>query len=269
MMHESSIPTKQRVVLLGASNVRMSLASAIATARSYLGTPLDVLVAAGHGRSYGQPTRVLARTLSGISECELWEHLDQSGAAATHALVTDIGNDLLYGSTPQQTIDWVRTCIDRLAEHGTEVVISRLPMASIESLSAARFRVFRRLLFPGNRMSLSDLRSRARELDDGLEELADGQRMQLVRPEHQWYGLDPIHPRFRHWDASYERFLAGWKREGNHDSPPGPRPSPPVSWGDHLRASLWTSSRRLVWGKVRSTAQPCARLRDETRVWMF
>ena len=97
----SRIP-ERRVVLLGASNLVAGLPRVVEAARSVWGGPLDILAAAGHGRSYGRSSRVLWRTLPGILSCGLWEDLARRPPASTAALLTDVGNDILYGGSDRR-----------------------------------------------------------------------------------------------------------------------------------------------------------------------
>ena len=64
-----------RIVLLGASNLTLSLRLAIQQIQHCCGRPSEVLAAVGHGRSYGQSSQVLIRELPGIIESGLWSQL--------------------------------------------------------------------------------------------------------------------------------------------------------------------------------------------------
>src|SRR5579872_6971938 len=86
----------QRVILLGASNVANGFPTIVATAGRLLGAPLDVLGAFGHGRSYAMRMGILWHELPGIRECGMWPVLEARPPAPTFALLTDVGNDLLY-----------------------------------------------------------------------------------------------------------------------------------------------------------------------------
>src|SRR4051812_20775188 len=124
-----------RVILLGASNVTRSLSTIVETARRLLGHPLDILAAFGHGRSYGLRHRLFWRELPGIVECGLWEALEQRPPSAAVALVTDIGNDLLYDVPVPDIAAWFQTCLDRLTRASARVVLTPLPLGSITTLS--------------------------------------------------------------------------------------------------------------------------------------
>jgi hypothetical protein len=155
---------RARVVLVGASNLTRYLPTVLAHARAAFGGPLEVLTANGLGRSYGTPSSVLGRVLPGIVPCGLWNALDAAAERAplpTAALVTDIGNDLVYGRTPDEVAGWVETVLARLAAHAARTVVTALPIASIETLGPRRFALVRAVLFPSHRIDLDTVRARA------------------------------------------------------------------------------------------------------------
>ena len=82
-----------RVVLLGASNLARGMPAIIKTARRHLGGPIEFLVAAGLGRSYGQTSRFLTRERVGIARCGLWDELAIEDRAGGYALLADVGNE--------------------------------------------------------------------------------------------------------------------------------------------------------------------------------
>ncbi|HEY3395822.1 MAG TPA: hypothetical protein VGK58_24180, partial [Lacipirellulaceae bacterium] len=160
-MSESSTKKSpsRRVIFLGASNLRLSFGTVVAAARRTWGEPLEIMAAIGHGRSYGQDSTVFGRKISGIFPCALWQDLQKRPALPTSALVTDIGNDLLYGVPPEQVLEWVGRCLDRLADVDATTLVTELPIASIERLSESRFQFFRRLFFPRSKLTCKGAQS--------------------------------------------------------------------------------------------------------------
>src|SRR5436190_21759166 len=144
-------PTR-RVILLGASNLTRSFPTVVATVRQTWSEPVEIMAAMGHGRSYGQDSSVLGKKISGIFPCALWQDLQNRQSLPTAALVTDIGNDMLYGVSTNQMLDWVERCLDRLAEAGATTIVTQLPAESIERLGERRFQFFRRLFFPRSKL---------------------------------------------------------------------------------------------------------------------
>src|SRR5262249_31136095 len=124
-------PTR-RIVLLGASNLTRGISTVVETAQSILGQPLEVLTALGHGRSYGIDSRMLGRRLPGIIECGLWEALAGGPSRPTMALLTDVGNDILYDVDVPQIVAWVDCAIDRLQSAEAQISVTLLPVAGIE-----------------------------------------------------------------------------------------------------------------------------------------
>jgi hypothetical protein len=63
-------------------------------------------------------------------------------------LVTDVGNDILYGFSAEQTLAWVAEALDRLSRVTQDIVLTDLPLASIRRLSNLKFLAFRSILVP-------------------------------------------------------------------------------------------------------------------------
>jgi hypothetical protein len=261
---DRSVPTpRRRVILLGASNLARGLSTAVATARSIWGGPLEILGAFGHGRSYGVRTALLWRELPGILECGLWEALGRRPQAPTAALVTDVGNDLLLDVPAAETAGWVEACVDRLLGAGARVVLTPLPLCSVSNLSPLRFLLLRSVLFPGCRLGLETVQERARDLDERLRTLARTRGLSLVEHRAEWYGFDPIHIRRSHRPRAWHELLAHWS-----DAPH----SAGVVRGSLRRwLALWrlAPERRWLFGRERCQEQPAGRLADGTTVALY
>jgi hypothetical protein len=244
------------IAVLGASNVVLGLPELLAAARVAAGGPCDLLVAAGHGRSYGLPTRVLGRGLPSIRECGALDHLRAQGAGATsvHRAVADVGNDIAYGVAPAEVLAWVEECL-AAAPPGATLSLGLPPIAAIESRSDRFLWLLRLLLFPSARhLPIHVLRQRLAELDRGLRELA-GAVDRLVEPEPEWYGWDPIHVRRRVRAAAWCRHL------GTGPPVTGPRFADRMAW--LARPARWS-----LFGLELSTRQPARSLADGTRLWL-
>jgi hypothetical protein len=257
-----AVPTR-RVILLGASNLARSFPTIISTAREMWSEPIEFLVAKGHGRSYGQETSVFGRKISGIFPCALWRDLQARRALSTTALVTDIGNDLLYGTTPEVLLNWVEGCLDHLSEAGAVTIVTLLPAESIEQLGERRFQFFRRLLFARSKLTLADARRLVREINERLIEISNSRKISVIPVSNEWYGFDPIHIRRRSERAAWPKLLAAW-REANE----------PFSI---LRSSPWmiaylATLTPLEWsrfGIARRTPQPSGRFFDGTTISLY
>ena len=255
-------PPTRRVVLLGASNLTRAFATVVETAKAYWGGPLEVLAALGHGRSYGMDSAIFVRRLPGILGCGLWDALADDGRP-TAAMMTDIGNDLLYEVPPLVIADWVRRCADRLVERCDSVVMTLLPLANSEEVSELRFSYLRNSAFPGSDLTLAELAGRAAELDAALRTICAERGIATVEHRRDWYGFDPIHIRMRCWASAWQEVLAPWRRGA---------PAPAVgrvTRRRHLRLRLLPPQQRWICGIPRHAAQPAGPFEDGSTIAVY
>jgi hypothetical protein len=245
--------SRPRVVVLGASNVSRGLSRLVATVESR-SPGADLFVAAGHGRGYGVNTRVAARRLPSILGSGLWRGLDRHGGAAPVALVTDVGNELLYGLTAEQVASWVRESVRRLVDRGATIAITRLPMAGIATVGAVRYRALRTFFVPGCRLSLAGLKEAATRLDADLQAIAGDFRGQIIEQPAQWYGFDTLHIRRRHLDDLWHMACEAWGFPSAQ--------SAKSSVTDWLRVGMKAAEVRSLGGVMRFTRQPVLPLRS-------
>lgn len=248
------------IVIIGASNVTFSLPVIWSTLRRSLNEPFRLLTAAGHGRSFGIPSSVLGRTLPSILECGLWKTLDSLDApSSTHALVTDVGNDLLYGADANQTMTWVTETVERLGTRATNIVVTGLPMEALRGLSARRFEFFRRLMFPQSQLTFDAALIESAAIHRRLIESAETRKVASTAPEGRWYGFDPIHIRRRCRREAWSRYLSLCLPEIEINRCGGMS-----DW------SVWgkTAERRWKRSRLLSTPQP-TRTKDGSELWIF
>lgn len=249
--------------MLGASNLARSFPTVVDTVRRTWGEPVEIMAAMGLGRSYGQDSAVLGRKISGIFPCALWQELLARPPLPTAALLTDIGNDILYGVPPDRLLEWVAACLDRLEEAGAKIIVTELPIASLARLGEARFRFFRGLFFPRSQLTLADARALAAAVNEGLAAAGKSRKISVISMSESWYGFDPIHIRRRVWWQAWPSLLAPWRAAGAPIEP--------------ARSSFWTSvylhtlapHERSLLGVRRRAAQPSGRLSDGTTISLY
>jgi len=249
----AAVPADRRVVVLGASNVSRGLSRLVAAVEARV-PRADLFVAAGHGRGYGVNTRVAARRLPSILGSGLWRALDREPGPAPAALVTDVGNELLYGFPAEQVAAWVREGVRRLADRGATIAITRLPLAGIAAVGPVRYRALRTFFVPGCRLSLPDLKEAAVRLDEGLQAIAREFGGRLVDQPADWYGLDTLHVRRRHLDDLWRAACEAWGLPSRRS----PAPASLVGWAV---VGTRAAEVRSLAGVMRFTPQPVARLR--------
>lgn len=248
-----------RVVALGASNLTRGFQTVVSAARSVWGRDVEVLAALGHGRSYGAPSTFLFRTLPSILKSGLWSELDRRVPMPTRALVTDVGNDILYGFSVERTLGWVEEVLVRLRRVTRDIVLTDLPMASIQRLSPVKFVAFRSMLVPSCRLTLSQVRDRAERVNEGLVQLSKDYGATLRRLDPHWYGFDPIHMRPSQWRLAWKQILGAQSvSEANVGS-----------MIESVTLYLMRPERRWIFGKEQVTRQVGRALRSGGQVWLY
>lgn len=259
---------KNRFILLGASNLTMSMRLIIRLMQHRFGAPSEVLAAAGHGRSYGRNSQVLVRELPGIICSDLWYQLHASKLKqplqSTYAVLTDIGNDIPYGYVPEQILQWVSWCIVQLREHSARIAMTNLPINSIEALSEHRFNFLRSIFFPRCRLSYSEVVKRARLVHRGLIDLATCHKVKLYELEPEWMSVDSIHIALRNRCTFYQQLF-----EDLADNQSGPsfietNDLSLLSWRKRPQFAV-----RKVLGNLIKVPQPSGYLADQTSVSLY
>ncbi len=265
-MPAGSAAPAHRAVVLGASNVVLDLATVVAAARQALAGPLDFLAAVGHGRGYVRPCRVLGRTLPAIVDCGLWAAWEARPPLPTYALLTDIGNDLLYGAGVEPIADGVAACLERLAGRCRQVVMTELPLASLDRLTPRRFRLLRTLFFSFSRLTWESVRERSVALNRRVVALAGEFGAVVRQPRADWYGWDPIHVRRAVRPRVWQEYVSAWCPQAVSAAGLS---APHGTWREWWYLSTRAAERRRTWGAVRWRAQPSGWLRDGTQISLF
>jgi hypothetical protein len=246
-----------RVVLLGASNLALGFPVIVRQLFAGLPRPLEIFAACGHGRSYCRWGRVLFRALPGIDRCGLWKDLDVKAngqSSQTLALVTDVGNDLIFGSSPQVISRRVESCLESLAVHRAELVVTRLPLASVERLSALRFHATKAVFFPRTRGNWPDMLQKARELDQSLAEIGTRYFAHLVEQPLDWYGFDPLHIRRSCRERAWQSIFSRWPSFGTANE------NGRLALNEVVRLRLAAPAERRLFGRQQLRIQPALKL---------
>jgi hypothetical protein len=250
-------PTRiARVVALGASNLTRGFQAVVSTARTAWGPDVEIVAALGHGRSYGATSAFLVRRLPGVLDSGVWRRLESAPRLPTRALVTDVGNDILYGFPAARIVTWVDDAIARLAAVTDDIVLTGLPMDSIRRLSPPLFLAARTVLAPSCRLSQAAVTRTAEEVHAGLEHLAGARGVRFVALQPSWYGLDPIHIRPALWPQAWQEILG---------ASCGPQPSRLEA----LRLYAMRPERQWLCGIEQRYDQHGVGLTRGGRVWLY
>ncbi|OQW43357.1 MAG: hypothetical protein A4S08_00740 [Proteobacteria bacterium SG_bin4] len=254
---------KNRIILLGASNLTLSLRLVIDLMQQRIGRASEVFAATGHGRAYGCFSEMLLRGLPGIADCGLWRQLDTSDTQPVYALLTDIGNDIMYELPPAKVLLAVEWCIKQLQRHSAQIVVTGLPMASVERLTESRYTFFRNLFYPCCRLSRVEAIDRVQAIHAGLVEMAALYRFTLIEQQPCWFGVDGIHVRFERRADYYRNVLNGFTGAG-YEPESGYERVPLLFW---KRRATFAYKTILGWEFICS--QPSGLLLNGSKVFKY
>jgi len=254
----------RRVILIGASNVTLGFPLVFNSCLESLPAETELFAIHGHGRSFCQWSYVLNRGLPPVLECGLWQALKQRPAAAqTWGLVTDTGNDLIYGRSVDDLITNVTTAFQRLHELGAVITYVGLPVERIMMLSDLSYRIAKKMLFPGPTVPWKTMSARVLEFDERVRQVASQYATTILIPRLPWYGIDPIHIRKSQSLIAWREILEAWSFP---EQPKVVAPSYNAAmnlW--HIGPAERTYSRQPFY-----TRQPCLSLNEETfTLWQY
>ena len=246
------------MVALGASNLTLGLPTLVSAARAAAGPDVEIFAALGLARSYGMEGRFLARTLPAILSCGLWRALEERPALRTRALVTDVGNDIVYGAPAARILEWIDEAVTRLRRVTDDVVVTGLPLDPIRRLSPAKFVAYRAMIFPRCRIPYRDILATAEQVDEGLPTLARRHAARFVALRPEWYAFDPVHVRPAYWRDAWGEILSA--DDDARDA---------SSLTESLRLHTLMPERQWLFGVERRNPQASTRLRRGGRVRLF
>jgi len=255
---------KNRLILLGASNLTLSLRLVIHLMQQRFGAPSEILAAVGHGRAYGIFSEAVWRGLPGVADCGLWRQLRETESRPAYALLTDIGNDILYGLLPEQVLHSVEACVEGLQQQSVQIVVTGLPMTSIECLSERRFLLFRNLFYPTCRLLRNETVSRVWAVHDGLAAMAARRKFILHEQKPEWFGLDGIHVNYWQREAYYREIIQQFPDSGEKPGPQERQWEFFLTWQQRPEFAFKT-----LFGRAIYRPQPSGLLADGSRVCKY
>jgi hypothetical protein len=184
------------LVFMGASNLSRGCFALSRHMRACLHPrKVEVLIASGPGRAYCTSGGLLSVTYPPIQSSEIFEvALNKSECGyQVVALVTDIGNDIMYGVPAEQLIETVQRVFEKLQSMNAKIFYTMLPSAFEEKgVHPIWFYILRSLLLPFSRVSYDEATAGITATNRFLKESA-GKYGHIVPDMDRYLGLDEIH----------------------------------------------------------------------------
>ncbi len=156
--------------------------------------PVEVMIATGPGRGYCVPGGLLTVVYPPIQSSRIFEAAREKFASGYRviALVTDIGNDIMYGVSPEVLIETVQQVFTRLHSMNAEIFYTTLPEKFEKGISPAWFYILRTLLVPGSRVPYEKAIAGITEVNRFLKEFAQ-KSCHRIPGLDRYLGFDEIH----------------------------------------------------------------------------
>lgn len=193
------------------------------------------------------------------------ESVSEESETPVYALITDIGNDIVYGVRTERLMGWIEACIERLRGLNARIVITELPEDSIDRVTPRRYEIVRRLFFARHHTPYEQVMTTSREMAAGIRELAGQPNISIAPQQGAWYGMDPIHIKYGCWCDAWTSILSHWRDEPPTDDQNLAHAS--VFQWTYLRTRTPQSRGWFSWEQRGS--QPCGRLRDGSSISMY
>jgi hypothetical protein len=186
------------LVLLGASNLSRGCFAFARHMKACLHPrKVDVLIASGPGRGYCVLGGLLAVKYPPIYSCDIFEVAQSKSESGYQviALVTDIGNDIMYGVSIENLIDTLQQVFTRLQSMNAEIFFTTLPVAFEKEVHPAWFYILRSLLLPFSRVSYDEAVTGIVEVNRYLRKFTS-EKFHLIPDMDKYIGFDEIHYRW-------------------------------------------------------------------------
>jgi len=182
-------------VLLGASNLARGY-SALTRHISKNISASEFLNALGPGRGYCARGGLLNFTYSPIGECSVMKSAKvyaERGFRVT-VLLTDIGNDIMYGVPESTLIEALDTLIEKSLKMNAEVFLTSIHVDVSNDMGKTSFKLLKSIFYPNSPVTFDQADSAVKKLNHYLAEKSlQNERVHLVSGLGEFCGMDKIH----------------------------------------------------------------------------
>ena len=200
-------------ILLGASNLaRASYGLMNCLTRCLSPRPVEFLHALGPGRAYITEGGILSAVYPPILNCGILNVAKDKSKSKRMivALVTDIGNDIMYGVSAEKIILGLKTLFNTMEEIGASVLTTTIPVDLEQDVGKFYFLILRRIFFRKSRVEYHEAASAVRTINQFIKE-SENEKITVLKEMGPFCGVDKIHYRLstshRAWSYVAEEML--------------------------------------------------------------
>ena len=197
MKEETSSDSLVLFLLMGASNLARGYSMLSHTlSKSLENKHSKFLNALGPGRAVCARGGMFNFTYPPIRDCRVIEKAEKESrkASRTVVLITDLGNDLMYGISADTLIESLEEMINRMLEWNAEIFITNIHVDLKKDVSKNAFLFLRFLFYPGSKVAYEEADYFVAKVNEYLEEKSrKNERVFLITGMGSFAGMDKIH----------------------------------------------------------------------------
>ena len=185
-------------ILFGASNLARSFYGLkLSIKRCIHPRPATFIHAMGPGRGYLGRGGILNTTYPPIIDCGILESIQKTRKPNQQiiALITDIGNDIMYGVHSEKIIEGLQNILDTLGEVTKNIFITPIPINLKNDIGEFYFRVLRCIFFPKSSIQYSQTLESIKIINQFILH-SPNKKTTVINGMEQFSGLDKIHYSF-------------------------------------------------------------------------
>jgi len=182
-------------VFMGASNLaRGYSALANCLVHCLAPHPVEILHAMGPGRGYCAEGGIFNVTYPAIGSSGILESATEHAEKArlVLALITDVGNDIMYGVPADEITACLETLFQKLNAIDAEVFVHSIPLDFSEDVSKRQFRILKSIFYPHSAIDYEKAKDAVTTVNGFLRAKAGG-LIHLLPSAKDFCGVDKIH----------------------------------------------------------------------------
>ena len=166
----------------------------------------EFLNALGPGRGFCARGGMFNFTYPPIQDCRILEVAKKKSCDTRVVLITDIGNDLMYGVLADTLIESLDGLIGRALQWDAEIFLTSIHVNLKKDVSPTMFFILKSFFYPGSSITYEEADLFIIKVNGYLEEKArQNERVYLISGMTSFIGMDKIHYSFLKTHLAWEK----------------------------------------------------------------
>ena len=194
-------------LFMGASNLARGYSLLTRHISSCFGkNKTEFLNALGPGRGFCARGGMFNFTYRPIQDCRILEVAKKKSCDTRAVLITDIGNDLMYGVLADTLIESLEGLIGRALQWDAEIFLTSIHVNLKKDVSPTMFFILKSFFYPGSSITYEEADLFITKVNAYLEEKArQNERVYLISGMTSFIGMDKIHYSFFKTHLAWEK----------------------------------------------------------------